>query len=88
MRHTLSGRDEKMLMKLVVDAGTRRVVGAHVLGPDAGEIAQLLGIALKAGLTKEAFDRTMAIHPTAAEELVTMYKPSYRIRNGKRAELA
>ena len=59
MRHTLSGRDEKMLMKLVVDGVTKKVLGAHILGPDAGEMAQLLGIALKAGLTKDDFDRTM-----------------------------
>jgi glutathione reductase (NADPH) len=84
MRHTLSGREEKMLMKLVVDGDTKLVLGAHVLGPDAGEMAQLLGIALKAGLTKDDFDRTMAIHPTAAEELVTMYTPSYRVKDGER----
>jgi glutathione reductase (NADPH) len=84
MRHTLSGRREKMLMKLVVDGATRRVVGAHVLGPDAGEMAQLLGVAVKAGLTKNDFDRTMAIHPTAAEELVTIYQPSYRLKGGAR----
>jgi glutathione reductase (NADPH) len=84
MRHTLSGRDEKMLIKLVVDGATRKVIGAHVLGPDAGEMAQLLGIPLKAGLTKDDFDRTMAVHPTAAEELVTMYKPTYRVKDGQR----
>jgi len=84
MRNTLSGRDEKMLMKLVVDGKTGLILGAHILGPDAGEMAQLLGVILKAGLTKEDFDRTMAIHPTAAEELVTMYKPSYRLKNGER----
>jgi glutathione reductase (NADPH) len=86
MRHTLSGRQEKMLMKLVVDGDTRRVLGAHILGPDAGEMAQLLGIPLKANLTKDDFDRTMAVHPTAAEELVTMYKPTYRVRNGERID--
>ncbi len=86
MRHTLSGRDEKMLMKLVVDGATRKVLGAHILGPDAGEMAQLLGIPIKAGLTKDAFDRTMAVHPTAAEELVTMYKPTYRVKDGARLE--
>jgi glutathione reductase (NADPH) len=86
MRHTLAGRRENMIMKLVVDAASRRVLGAHVLGPDAGEMAQLLAIAVKAGLTKEDFDRTMAIHPTAAEELVTMYKPTYRVRNGERID--
>lgn len=84
MRHTLSGRKEKMLMKLVVDAATRRVLGAHVLGVDAGEMAQLLGIAVKARLTKDDFDATMAVHPTAAEEFVTMYRPSYRVKNGER----
>jgi len=84
MKATLSGRPETMLMKLVVDAASRRVVGAHVLGHDAGEMAQLLGIALKAGAGKDDFDRTMAVHPTAAEELVTMYSPSYRIRDGQR----
>ncbi|MGB3897088.1 MAG: glutathione-disulfide reductase [Mesorhizobium sp.] len=86
MRHTLSGRREKMLMKLVVDAASRKVLGAHILGPDAGEMAQLLAIPIKAGLDKDAFDRTMAVHPTAAEELVTMYKPSYRVKNGERVD--
>lgn len=84
MRHTLSGRQERMLMKLVVDGATKKVVGAHILGPDAGEMAQLLGVAVKAGLTKNDFDRTMAIHPTAAEELVTIYQPSYRLKGGER----
>ena len=86
MRHTLSGRQEKMLMKLVVDGKSRRVIGAHILGPDAGEMAQLLGIPIKAGLTKDDFDRTMAVHPTAAEELVTMYKPTYRVKDGERVD--
>jgi glutathione reductase (NADPH) len=84
LKATLSGRGEKMIMKLIVDAGSRRVVGAHILGHDAGEMAQILGITLKAGCTKDDFDRTMAVHPTAAEELVTMYAPSYRIHNGER----
>lgn len=84
MKATLSGRQEKMIMKLIVNAADRKVVGAHVLGHDAGEMAQLLGISLKAGCTKDDFDRTMAVHPTAAEELVTMYNPSYRVRNGER----
>ena len=57
-----------------------------MLGPDAGEMAQLLGIAVKARLTKPDFDRTMAVHPSAAEELVTMYNPSYRIKNGERLD--
>ncbi len=84
MKATLSGRQEKMLMKLIVNAADRKVLGAHILGHDAGEMAQLLGITLKAGCTKDDFDRTMAVHPTAAEELVTMYTPNYRIRNGER----
>ncbi len=84
MRHTLSGRREKTIMKLVVDGESRRVLGAHILGIDAGEMAQLLGIAVKAKLTKDDFDRTMAIHPSAAEELVTMYQPTYRVRKGER----
>ncbi len=86
MRHTLSGRDERMVMKLVVDGATRRVVGAHILGPDAGEMAQLLAIPIKARLSKDDFDRAMAVHPTAAEELVTMYQPTYRVRNGERVD--
>ncbi|MBB3977742.1 glutathione reductase (NADPH) [Rhizobium azooxidifex] len=84
MKATLSGRQERTIMKIVVNAADRKVLGVHVLGHDAGEMAQLLGIALKAGCTKDDFDRTMAVHPTAAEELVTMYQPSYRIRNGER----
>jgi glutathione reductase (NADPH) len=83
MKHVLAGREERVLMKLVVDGATRRVLGAHILGPDAGEMSQLLGIAVKAGLTKDDFDRTMAVHPTMAEELVTMYEPTYRVRNGE-----
>ncbi|MDK1489588.1 glutathione-disulfide reductase [Sinorhizobium sp. 7-81] len=84
MKATLSGRKEKMIMKLVVNAADRKVVGAHILGHDAGEMAQLLGISLKAGCTKDDFDRTMAVHPTASEELVTMYQPSHRVRKGER----
>lgn len=74
MKNTLSGRDERMLMKLVVDGETDKVLGCHIAGPDAGEMAQLLGIALTCGATKAQFDATLAIHPTAAEELVTMRK--------------
>ena len=72
MKHTLSGRDERMLMKLVVDGETDRVLGCHICGPDAGEMAQLLGIAVRLGAKKSDFDATMAVHPTAAEELVTL----------------
>lgn len=84
MRHTLSGRQEKMMVKLVVNSADRKVVGAHILGPDAGELIQVLGITLKAGCTKDDFDRTMAVHPSASEELVTMYAPTYRIKDGER----
>ncbi len=84
MKATLSGRSERMIMKLIVDAASRKVVGAHILGHEAGEMAQLLGICLKASATKDDFDRTMALHPSAAEELVTMYNPSYRVKNGER----
>ena len=59
-------------MKIVVDGATDKVLGVHILGHDAGEMAQLLGIAVKMGATKADFDATMAVHPTAAEELVTM----------------
>ena len=72
MKHTLSGRDERMLMKLVVDGETDRVLGCHICGPDAGEMAQLLGIAVRVGARKSDFDATLAVHPTAAEELVTL----------------
>ncbi|RCL01868.1 MAG: glutathione reductase (NADPH) [Candidatus Tokpelaia sp. JSC188] len=86
MRNTVSGRNEKMMIKLVVDGESRIVIGAHVLGPNAGELAQLMGIALKGQLTKDIFDATIAIHPTAAEEFVTMYCPSYIYRDGKRQD--
>jgi len=72
MKHTLSGRDEKTMMKLVVEAATGRVRGIHMVGADAPEIVQGVAIAVKAGLTKKDFDRTVAIHPTAAEEFVLM----------------
>ncbi len=72
MKHTLSGSDEKTMMKLIVDAKTDVVLGCHIMGPDSGEMAQLLGIAMRMGATKADFDATMAVHPTAAEELVTM----------------
>jgi glutathione reductase (NADPH) len=72
MKATLSGRDTRTFMKLLVDASTDRVVGCHIVGPDAGELIQIVGIAVKMGATKADFDATMAVHPTAAEELVTM----------------
>jgi len=75
MKHTLSGSDEKTLMKLIVDTATDKVVGIHMVGPDAGEVIQGMAIAMKAGATKAVFDDTIGIHPTAAEEFVTMRTP-------------
>ena len=75
MKHTLSGRDERTLMKLVVDKATDKVLGCHMVGEDAPEIIQGLAVALKCGATKAQFDATVGIHPTAAEEFVTMRDP-------------
>jgi glutathione reductase (NADPH) len=72
MKATLSGRDTRSFMKLLVDGASDRVVGCHIVGPDAGELIQIVGIAVKMGATKADFDATMAVHPTAAEELVTL----------------
>jgi len=72
MKATLSGRETRTFMKLVVDGGTDKVVGCHLVGPDASEMIQLVAVTLKIGATKADFDATMALHPTAAEELVTM----------------
>ena len=69
------GRDERVLMKMLVDKATDKVVGVHVVGHDAGEIIQMAGIAVTMGATKADFDRTVAVHPTASEELVTMRTP-------------
>jgi glutathione reductase (NADPH) len=78
MKATMSGRDTRVLMKLVVDATTDRVVGCHIVGDAAAEMVQVVGIAIKMKATKADFDSTMALHPTAAEELVTMRTPSAR----------
>ncbi len=75
MKHTLSGREEKTMMKLVVERSGGRVVGIHIVGLDAPEIVQGFAVAVKSGLTKARFDATIGIHPTAAEELVTMRSP-------------
>ena len=80
MRNTLSGRDEKTFMKMLVHVETDKVIGCHMVGPDAAEIMQGLGIALKCGATKEVFDSTVGIHPSAAEEWVTMSTPARTIR--------
>ena len=76
LKHTLTGNNEKTLMKMIVDRDTDRVLGVHMVGADAGETIQGIGIALKAGATKATFDATIGIHPTAAEEFVTMREPA------------
>jgi glutathione reductase (NADPH) len=78
LKHTLSGNGERTLMKLVVDAASDRVVGLHMVGADAGEIVQGFAVAMRAGATKKVFDSTIGIHPTAAEEFVTMREPVTR----------
>jgi glutathione reductase (NADPH) len=87
MKATLSGRATRVFMKLLVDGSTDKVVGCHIAGPDAGELIQLIGIAVKMGATKADFDATMAVHPTMAEELVTMRDKaaSYTRQSGDRA---
>lgn len=72
MKSIIAGRDERMMMKVIVEAASDRVVGVHLLGPDSAEIAQMAAIALRMGATKSDFDQTMALHPSAAEELVTL----------------
>jgi glutathione reductase (NADPH) len=78
MKATLSGHTAKVFLKLLVDRDTDKVLGFHAVGPDTGEMAQLVGITLQLGATKAAFDATLAVHPTAAEELVTMRVPVVR----------
>ena len=72
MKNTLSGSDEKTLMKMIVVRSTDRVVGMHMVGADAPEIIQGMAVAIRAGATKAVFDSTIGIHPTAAEEFVTL----------------
>mmetsp|Transcript_11915 Transcript_11915/g.49724 ORF Transcript_11915/g.49724 Transcript_11915/m.49724 type:complete len:91 (+) Transcript_11915:1481-1753(+) len=72
MKHTLTGMGERTFMKLIVERETQKVVGCHILEPSAGEMIQLVGVAMKAGATKQNFDETIGVHPTAAEEMVTM----------------
>jgi glutathione reductase (NADPH) len=72
LRHTLTGRDEKTMVKLVVKQSDQKVLGVHMVGADAPEIVQGLAVALQCGATKQDFDRTVGIHPTMAEEFVTM----------------
>jgi len=87
MKYTISGRDERTLMKLLVHAESDRVVGCHMVGPDAAEIMQGLAIAIKCGATKAQFDTTVGIHPSAAEEFVTMRTRSRRVEGKGTAKL-
>ncbi len=80
MKNTLSGKPGKMFLKMLVDADTDKILGIHIMGPDSGELIQIIGVTLSMGATKSDYDRTIAVHPTAAEELVTMREPSERIR--------
>jgi glutathione reductase (NADPH) len=75
LKATLSGRDERTFLKLVVDRASDKVLGVHIMSHDAAEMIQLVGVAMTMGATKADFDRTIAVHPTAAEELVTMRTP-------------
>ncbi len=79
MKATLAGRDTRSFFKLIVDAASDRVLGCHIVGPDAGEMVQLVGIAVKMNATKADFDAVMAVHPTASEELVTMRTKAYTV---------
>jgi len=84
MQNTLSTKSERMILKLITEKDEGKVLGVHILGPTAGEMIQLVGIAVGMGATKADFDRTIALHPTAAEELVTFKSPSYTYRDGKK----
>ena len=75
MRESFAGREDRVLMKLIVSKESRRILGCHIVAPGAGEMIQLAGIAIKMGATKEDFDRTVAVHPTMSEEIVTMREP-------------
>jgi glutathione reductase (NADPH) len=75
MRTAFAGQPDRVLMKLIVSKETRVVLGCHIVAPGAGEMIQMAGIAVKMGATKEDFDRTVAVHPTMSEELVTMREP-------------
>jgi glutathione reductase (NADPH) len=82
LKATVSGGPERTIMKLVVDGATQRIVGAHILGDDAAEMIQLVAVAMTMGATKADFDATVAVHPTAAEELVTMRSAHARFEDG------
>ena len=82
MRHQFAGRDQNALLKMIVDASTNIVLGCHILGPNAAELVQLIAIPIKMRATKADIDAALAVHPTMAEELVTMREPKRRIRDG------
>ncbi|WP_116654292.1 glutathione-disulfide reductase [Pelagibacterium sediminicola] len=84
MMNTMSERPDKMMFKLITETATGRVLGCHILGPGAGEMIQLVAIPMGMNATKADFDRTIAIHPTAAEELVTLKLPTYRVVDGEK----
>ena len=82
MKNTLSLKSDRVVMKLITEADGGRVLGLHILGPEAGEMVQLAAVAIGMKATKADFDRAMAMHPTAAEELVTFKAPTYVYRAG------
>ena len=84
MMNTLSDRQEKMMLKLITETDTGRALGVHILGPGAGEMIQLVAIPMGMNGTKADFDHAIAVHPTAAEELVTFKSPSYRVVDGEK----
>ena len=84
MMNTLSSRTERMVLKLITEKDGGRVLGCHILGPGAAEMIQLVAIPMGMGATKADFDRAMALHPSAAEELVTFKAPSYVYRGGEK----
>jgi len=86
MQNTLTTRPEKMMFKLITEGETDKILGVHIVGPSSGEMIQMVGVAVSMGATKADFDRTIAVHPTAAEELVTLKAPSYQLENGKRID--
>lgn len=88
MKHTISGSTQRIFMKMLVDRITDHVIGVHLLGPSSAELIQIIAVALKARVKKIEFDKTIAVHPTAAEELVLCYNPSYSYYNGIRQEQA
>jgi len=86
MKHSFPKSDTFSLFKIIVDSNTDKVVGVHVATDGAGEMIQGVGIAVKMGATKQQFDDTIGIHPTSAEELVTMRSPSYHYKGGVKVE--